>query len=215
MTVSEAIKTPIHAIAFPNQLVHALRKALQAEHTLEESRRAKREKRAANVSTEAAGASSVAGGTAATATSGLLGERAPDIETKKGISKKEQKRQAEAKATEAQQYANTNKTMNMQLSLGGATGKRLDWMTKHTPSGSSGFPVQPRASSGSQGQSKTSVGVGGPKVQVPSKKSLGDFREDKETGVGIQMRDVVAVLEPEPKERKALARAYFKMGSRK
>ena len=217
MTASDATRHLPQSIAFPNQLVKALRKAAQTEQALEEARKARREKRLANGSLSEAGGSSTASGNMAVAgTSGLLGERAPDIDTKKTSSKKEQKRQAEAKATEAQQHAATNKTMNMALSLGGVMGKKLSWMTKDSPSSNSGFPVLPRASSAPHGQAKNlASGPGTHKAQGLSRKSFGDFREDRETGAGIQMRDVVAILEPEPKERKSLARAYSRMGSKK
>lgn len=153
--------------------------------------------------------------------SGLLGERAPDVEVKKGITKKEAKRQAEAKATEAQQHAATNKTMNMALGLGGGAlfgGKTISWLAgKGDQSSRSGFPVPPRVNTSNKGESRNpaqagSSGAGG---QLPSgKRKFGDFREDKETGAGIQLRDLVSVLEADGKEKKALARAYSKLGLR-
>ena len=157
-------------------------------------------------------------GIAGSGTTGLLGERAPDVDTRRSVSKKEQKRQADAKATEAQQHAATNKTMNMALGLGGALfGKKLSWMTKDSPSGSNGFPVPSRASFNSQANSRTpnATGPGGSAGQTSGGKAFGEFREDKEFGAGIQMRDVITTLEPDPKEPKTLARAYMKLASKK
>ena len=153
-------------------------------------------------------------GTPAPGTLGLLGERAPDADSKKGISKKEQKRQAEAKVTEAQQHARTNDGIKMAL---GAIGKKLSWMQKDTPSSSNGFPVQSKTAPRSQVRISSGSGTGIGEVSgqsVQGVRRYGDFREDKETGAGIQMRDVVSVLEPEPKEKRALARAFAKLGSR-
>lgn len=180
----------------------------------------KREKRAANgmLSGDGSIANLASAGIAGSSTAGLLGERAPDVDTRRSVSKKEQKRQADAKATEAQQHAATNKTMNMAIGLGGALfGKKLSWMTKDSPSGSNDFPVTSRTSSNSQAHSRTHnmTGPGGATGQTSSGKAFGEFREDKELGAGIQMRDVITTLEPDPKESKALARAYAKLTSKK
>ena len=153
--------------------------------------------------------------------SGLLGERAPDVDVKKGITKKEAKRQADAKATEAQQHAATNRTSNMALGFGGGSlfgGKKISWLAgKGDQSGSNGFPVPPRVNTSNKGESRnpTLAGSAGAGGQLPSgNRKYGDFREDKETGAGIQLRDLVSVLETDGKEKKALARAYSKLGVR-
>ena len=188
----------------------------QSERTAEEERRAKREKRASNdgLSAEGGRANSISLGTSGV-TSGLLGDRALDIDIRKGVSKKEQKRQADAKATEAQLHADANKTANMSLSLGGSLGKALSWMNVNKPASNSGFPVTSRTNTGSQSQSKTANGVSsGHNSHKTGGKAFGDFREDKETGAGIQLRDVVGIMEPEPKERKALAKAYSKFATK-
>ena len=174
------------------------------------------------MSGEGGRADSASGGTSAPGTpSGLLGERAPDVEVKKGITKKEAKRQADAKATEAQQHAATNKTMNMALGFGGGSlfgGKKISWLAgKGDQSGSNGFPVPPRVNTSNKGESRNAAlaGSSGAGGQLPSgKRKFGDFREDKETGAGIQLRDLVSVLETDGKEKKALARAYSKLGLR-
>ncbi|KAL9114382.1 MAG: hypothetical protein Q9187_007474 [Circinaria calcarea] len=213
-------KMPSMTLAFPNQLVQSIRKASQVERGMEDERKAKRETRAANGMLSGDGSITSLGpaGIPGSGTTGLLGERAPDVDTRRSVSKKEQKRQAEAKATEAQQHAATNKTMNMALGLGGALfGKKLSWMTKDNPSASNGFPVPSKASSNSQTQSRNlnGSGPGGPTGQTSSGKAFGELREDKEFGAGIQMRDVIATLEPDPKESRTLARAYTKLASKK
>ncbi len=144
-------------------------------------------------------------------TPGLLGERAPDVDTKK-TSRKDQKRQAEAKASEAEQHAETNKTMNMALGLGGSLGKKLSWMQKYPSPSSSGTPLLSRVNTNTQGSSKTSgaqAGRRGP--QLSSVRRYGAFREDKEDGSGIQARDVVMALEADDKEKRALIKAHARM----
>ena len=142
-----------------------------------------------------------------------IGERTPDVDLKKG-SKKDQKRQADAKATEAQQHAATNDTMNMQL----GTKKKPSWMTSgRNTTSSGGFPVPSRVNTNLGAQSRPASGTvaNGSGVYAPKKTQFGDFREDKETGAGIQMRDVVLVLEPESKEKKSLSKALTKLRSKR
>ena len=205
--VSNGSHSPTATIAFPNLVAEALHKSAQEERTAEQERLTKRARRTAAVST----ASEVgASGPAAPGTPGLglLGERAPEVEVKKGSNKKEQKRQAEAKATEAQQQAATNKTTSMALGM-----KKRSWMTKDTnPSSGGSFGSSlnlPRVNT--QGLPRTSTSNVA-SSQLPMGRKLGAFREDREGGKGIQLRDMVAILETDGKETKALARAYTKLG---
>ena len=181
---------------------------------MEEARAAKRSNRNVNglLSGEISRAGSVSLGTPGSTASGILGERAPDVDSRKASTKKEQRRQADAKATEAQQHATTNSTLKMALG-----GKQLSWMTSNaSPASTTGFPGPPRVNTNQSSQSKLANGPGGGAGALPpGKKQIGDFREDREGGSGIQMRDVISVLEPEPKEKRTLARAYTRMGSRR
>ena len=208
--------TPPKTIAFSSKTAKHLGGLWRVDRTNEEGRKSKRERRAASGTAVGDGSrsGSVSFGTPVSNALGLIGERAPDVDPKKNVSKKEQKRQADAKHVEAQQHARTNDATSMALGFG----KKLSWMQKDTTSGSSGgFPVAQRANTVSKPQGITSTGTGGAgatgrSIQAASKWE--DFREDKEAGFGIQMRDVVFVLEPEPKEKKSLAKAYIKLGSR-
>ena len=56
-------------------------------------------------------------------------------------------------------------------------------------------------------------GMNGAGSGLPKSRVFGQFREDKETGSGIQLRDVVSVLEHDGKEKKALQRAYSRLGA--
>ncbi|MCJ1320104.1 hypothetical protein MMC15_005441 [Xylographa vitiligo] len=205
-------------IAFPNQTAQILRKLTTIERTTEEERASKRSKRTVSglLSGDAGRSGSLTGATPGAGTPGTMGERAPDVDVKK-LSKKDQKKQADSKATEAQQHAATNQTLKMQL--GGSFGKKQpSWLTntKATPN-ASGFPVQSRMTSGNQSHSKSASGTGpnGAGGLPQNRRQFGDFREDKEGGAGIQMRDVVMVLDPESKEKKTLAKAYVRLNSKR
>ncbi|MCJ1475485.1 hypothetical protein MMC13_004148 [Lambiella insularis] len=211
--ISDGATTP-NTITFPNQTTQVLRKTSGAERTIDEERAAKRNKRTVSslMSGEQSRSGSISGAASIPGTPGTIGERAPEVEVKKG-SKKDQKRQADAKATEAQQHAATNQTINMQLGGGGK--KKPSWMTsaKATPI-PTGFPVPSRLNTIAQAQAKAANG-GGAGGLPQSGRQFGDFREDKENGAGIQMRDVVMVLEPESKEKKTLAKATAKLNPEK
>lgn len=207
--ISSGNHTPT-TIAFPNSVAQFLRQEALAERAAEEERLLNRARRAASkVSTgdgNKSGTASVA--TSTPGTPGLLGERAPEVEIKKG-SKKELKRQAEAKATEAQQHASTTQTMNRALRIGGSLGKKLSWMDSSASSQSS---MLPRVNTGSQGASKMSAKTaGGAGSQLPMGRKYGEFREDKVTGAGIQLRDLISVMESDKKERRALQWAYTRL----
>ena len=209
--VSNGDKSPTVTKIFPNLLVNALRRSAQVERSFEEERLAKRGRRtaAANQAGDSSRAGSDSLGASGSGTPGLLGERAPDIETKKG-NKKDQKRQAEAKATEAQQAAATNQATSLALGLGGSLGKKLSWMQKD--SGPSGGTPLSRVNTNTQGPSRSATTNGlGSGNQLPIGRKFGQFREDRETGAGIQVRDIVLVLENDNRQKEALARIYSKL----
>lgn len=197
-----------------NRAARSLREIATSEKGAEEERLAKRARVAAAGALTGDGGriGSISVGASRQNTPGLLGERAPDVDTKKP-SKKDQKRQAEAKATEAEQHAATNKTMNMTLDLGGSLGKKLSWMQKDTSSSNRSGPLLPsRANNNPQGSSKVSAAQAARRGhQLPSVKQHGEFREDKEDGSGIQVRDVVMALEADDKEKRALVKAHARL----
>lgn len=199
--------------AVANKAAKSLQEIATSEKGAEEERLAKRARVAAAgaLAGEGGRIGSISVGTTRQNTPGLLGERAPDVDTKKP-SKKDQKRQAEAKATEAEQHAATNKTMNMTLDLGGSLGKKLSWMQKDTSSNRAGPLLPSRANNNSQSLSKTTAAQATRRGhQLPSVKKHGDFREDKEDGSGIQVRDVIMALEADDKEKRALVKAHARL----
>lgn len=212
--ISNGSGTPTTATAVSNPVVQTLSQLSRAERAAEEERLAKRASRATSGAAAAdnnkSGMNSLT--TSGANTPGLLGERAPDVENKRG-SRKEQKKQAEAKATEAQQHVATTKTMNMALGIGGSLGKKLSWMQKDSPSGGGGGSFMlPRVNTSSHGAPRSSAASGaGAGSQLPMGRKHGEFREDKENGAGIQLRDLISVLDSDHKEKRALARAYTRL----
>lgn len=210
--ISDTSQIPTTSTAFPNPAAHALRQIASAARAAEEERLAKRARRAASAAS--AGDSNKSGTTtlgASTPGTPALGERALDVETKR-VSKKEQKRQAEVKATEAQQHTATNQTTSMALGIGGSLGKKLSWMQKPGLSGSGASPILPRVNTGAQGASKSSAAASASSAsQLHRIRQYGGFREDKEAGAGIQLRDLVFALESDGKDKMALAKAYAKL----
>jgi hypothetical protein len=136
---------------------------------------------------------------------------APDIDTKKSSKAKDQKDAAARKVTEAQQHAATTKTMNMALGLGGVMGKKLAWMKGAADTAPSN-PYLPKTNTNASSSKAGGSSANGVGSNLPKTRMLGDFREDKVTGAGIQLRDMISVLEHDGKERKALQRAYHMQG---
>lgn len=185
-------------IQFANPVVHALQKITKDERAQEEERLAKRRRRAAKADSNGTGS----------ATAGLIGDVAPDVDTRRGSKNKEA---AAKKVNEAAQHAATTKTMNMALGFGSrATPSWMKRGTDTTPSNPY-LPNKPKA--GPQGSKIGASGGNGAGLGLPKSRVFGQFREDKDTGSGIQLRDVVSVLEHDGKEKKALQRAYSRLGA--
>lgn len=116
------------------------------------------------------------------------------------------------KALETQQHATTTKTMNMALGIG----KQKSWMTKGNDTGHVNTFLQ-KSNTAAPTSKAAASNVNGVASTLPKNRTFGEFREDKETGTGprIQLRDVVSVLEHDGKEKKALQRAYGRLGTQK
>ncbi|KAK4694302.1 hypothetical protein P7C71_g3257, partial [Lecanoromycetidae sp. Uapishka_2] len=134
----------------------------------------------------------------------------PELDSKKGSKAKDQKDAAARKATEAQQHAATTKTMNMALGLGGKMGKKLSWMKDAAdPTPSNPYLPKSKIASSSKAGGSGANGVGN---NLPKTRMLGELREDRVGGAGIQLRDMISVLEHDGKEKKTLQRAYHMQG---
>ncbi|KAL9034890.1 MAG: hypothetical protein Q9180_005157 [Flavoplaca navasiana] len=191
-----------------NPVTAALRKSYLADRKAEEERLAKRARRAkAENPDDTASATGSAGGSGA-ATPGSI---APDIplDMKKLPTKKELKRQAESRVSDAAQARATNQSLGM--ALGGA---KKSWMTGGTAAVHTN-PMLPKvntSTAGTAGSSQQPRTVNGlpPGSGLPRMRQF-DLKEDGPKGVSIQLRDLLFVMEKERKEKRALARAYLKL----
>lgn len=170
----------------------------ETERAQEEERLKKRQRR-----------EGIKSGSAFPSTSGALSEVAPEVE-KKGGKAKDKLDASARKALETQQHATTTKTMNMALGIG----KQKSWMTKGTDTGHvNTFLQKPNATA--QTPKAGASNANGLTSTLPKNRVFGEFREDKEAGAGIQLRDIVAILENDGKEKRALQRAYGRFGMQK
>lgn len=124
--------------------------------------------------------------------------------------KKEQKKKAEAQKNEAVNHTSANNTATQFLGGGGGLfGKKkktYSWLTG-SASGTS-TPAQ-IMTSGLPGTPTGKVVNAGPeKLTADGVRRLGTWREDREKGAGIQIRDWIVVLENDGREQRALQRAY-------
>lgn len=90
-------------------------------------------------------------------------------------------------------------------------GKKLSWMNKGADAGPSN-PFLQKTNTNAQAPKAGASKANGIGSTLPKSRIFGEFREDRETGSGIQLRDIVSILESDGKEKKALQRAYGRMG---
>ncbi len=199
-------------------LAKNLRTVASQDRNIEEARLAKRAKRANNVpgSATSAKASPVTPGTpGSAATPGLLGERAPEVPQKK-LTKKEQAKLANVKLDEAQQHRASNNTASFMLGGGGSRfGKKgkYDWMNAGARGSGSSTPgrIGP-GGIGSNIPDPLSAGTSGPgNHTMAGSKRFGEWREDHELGMGVQLRDWIRVLEADGHEKRHVVHALVNM----
>lgn len=178
-----------------------LRSVATKEQNSEESRHRKRSERAGGGAQRQA---SIAPGTP--------GSIAPES-NEKIPTKKEQKKKAEAKVSEAATHAAANMTTAQFLGGGGRSvfGKKkkggYSWLEGGSASGAS---TPGRINT--QGLPGTPAASGPPPVEkftVDGVRRLGIWREDKEKGRDIQMRDWTCILEADGRAKKTLQKAYL------
>lgn len=182
---------------------------IHRENSQEEKRATKRTKRNSNAILDEAGRAESIDPTVS-APSTPIGERAPGLD-KKSMTKKEAKKMQDSKATEAQQHAQSVETARMALSGGGRSmfgaKKSYSWLK---PGGkASGFssPSRPAPSTPTAGPEKSSAGE--PTPNQPQRR-LGIWREDQEKGAGIQVRDILFMLEADGRATRHVQRGYLK-----
>lgn len=189
---------------------------MNKDNSSEESRAAKRAKRGASaILGESAGnraeSADVPGSGASTP---ILGERAPNVD-KKGMSKKEARKMVDAKASEAQQHKQSVETARLATNsmLSGrmfGQKKTYSWLTQK-PGGGGGSPLSTpsRTNTGTPAAGSDKAGRGG-ETATFSTKRLGHWREDKEKGAGVQVRDILFMLEVDGRGSRHVQKAYSK-----
>jgi hypothetical protein len=175
-------------------LVKTLREAANTERAFEEARIAKRQGRPVDGILRTG---SVVPGTP--------GSVAPEPSAKP-LTKKEREKQDKGKQSVADSHAQANATTA--TFLGGKKKNKYSWMDAGAGSGAGtpsrintqGLPGTPGGSIGGMVEKQ--------RLTADGKNRMGSLREDKEGGRLIQMRDLIAVLESDGHERKALQSAY-------
>lgn len=185
-------------------LTVTMREAARQEREWEEARLRRRQKRRDGIVD-----------TGTPSTPGTPGSVAPDGE--KAPTKKELKKSQALKAAEANSHANQNMTSSMFAGLGGRSGlfgkkkaKSYSWMSAGQGSGTS-TPTKGGGGSGGGGPGAAPVAA----LTSEGRNRLGTWREDKERGKDIQLRDWVTVLERDGREHKTLQHAYMHLDSSK
>lgn len=191
--------SPKATIQISNALTSTMRKLAARERRDEEDRLAKRQKRAAVAS--------------ATATPSVPGTPS-DLVIPEKLTKKEQDRIKKLDQSTEHLHRQANQTASM--ALGGK--KKYSWMTGG-PS-KPAVPARINTSVGGAGSSHGNAsGAGGAapamdRLLVARDRKFGEFREDGSKGRGIQLRDLVHVLEVDGKERKTLMRTLARLSSK-
>lgn len=116
------------------------------------------------------------------------------------------------------------------MALGSGGGRNLfgkkkgySWLDKKPNAGQmTGFPVPSKLNTAVKADGAVSAGGGQSAVGgvvngtylPPGGRRIGEWREDRERGAGIQLRDLVSVLEADGKEKRVLAKMYSKLSSK-
>ena len=199
------VSGPHSAVDTSSPATEKVKNTTKKEVNLEESRAAKRTKR--DVSAIESEHKPDSGDVSASGTSTPLGEKAPGKMTKK-----EAKKMMDTKVSEAQQHQQSVETARMATNsmLSGrvfGNKKKYTWLTGGQ-STSSGFSTPSRGAAGTPGGGDR-TGRAGP-AAAPTKR-LGIWREDqKEKGSGIQLRDILFMLDVDGRGRKHAQKAYTK-----
>ena len=217
-------------VANPNKIAEVLNSVSQQERAAEEARLAKRARRAAadsdghrNSSVSTVGGAS----TPATMPSDTMADAADKRPTKK-----EQKKQAEAKASEAQMHKHANETAR--LAMGGSMAfggkkKTYSWLNKGkvAPAATPGPTPTPASINTTLNKSATpdsadaarpataGTATTTPRTVASHDKRFGKWKEESEKSPAIETRDVLLVLEADGRAPKALQLAYTEMSVKK
>ncbi|KAI9932278.1 hypothetical protein ASPWEDRAFT_51045 [Aspergillus wentii DTO 134E9] len=189
------------------------RMLMDRDNSYEEIRAAKRAKRSANaILGESAGSRSDSVDMPGSGASTPIGEKTPSFD-KKGVTKKEARKMHDAKASEAQQHQQSVETARMATNsmLSGrmfGTKKSYSWLNRGPATGS-GFSTPSRVNTATPAATPDKPGKSGEPAAAPTRR-LGAWREDKEKGSGIQVRDILFMLELDGRGSRHIQKAYSK-----
>jgi hypothetical protein len=191
-----------------------MRELAKQEREWEEARLRRRQKRKEGTA-DSTGSSAKAGNAAP----GTPGSVAPDGE--KTMTKKELKKSQLLKQAEANSHMNQNMTSSMFAGLGGKSSlfgkknkaKTYDWMNVGRGGSGTSTPTKGAPGGGKGVNGAAASSPGSMALTTEGRNRLGTWREDKEKGKNIQLRDWVAVLERDGREGKALQQAYLNLDS--
>ncbi|KAJ5743233.1 hypothetical protein N7533_010335 [Penicillium manginii] len=191
-------------------------RGLVGKETSSENRRAaKRTKRSTNaILGEGAGIQSTPADFTGSAPSTPIAERAPSFD-KKSMTKKEARKMMDNKASEAQQHQQSVETARLatnSMLSGRMFGAKKSYSWLKPGGSSSGFssPSRPAPPTPTPGPEKSSTSKSGEAASGPSKRRLGTWREDQEKGAGIQVRDILFMLEADGRGTKHVQKGYSK-----
>lgn len=137
---------------------------------------------------------------------GTPGSVAPED---KAPTKKEQKKKAEAKVNEAANHAAANVTIAQFMGGKNIFGKKkggYSWATTGA-TGGGGFSTPGRINT--QGGLPNTPSAGPAPLTQEGARRMGAWREDKEKGRNIQIRDWITVLESDGHDKRSLQKAYM------
>lgn len=193
-----------------------MRDLAKQDRESEEARLRKRQKRKDGITDT--GATPSRSGSVAPGTPGSV---APD--TEKAPTKKESKKAQAAKTAEANNHMNQNQTSSIFTGLGKKgglfgkkkTGKTYDWMNVGQGGSGASTPSRttPGLGKGGPGGPGGGASPGAMALTTEGRNRLGTWREDKEKGKNVQLRDWITVLEGDGREVQALQRAYVHLDS--
>lgn len=185
---------------------------VEKDNSSEEARASKRAKRSASAILGEGGTKSESRETPGSAPSTPVAEKAPSLD-KKSVSKKEAKKMVDARASEAAQHQQSVETARMATnsmlsSRMFGTKKSYSWLNRGPATGS-GFSSPSRANAATPAPGSEKPGRSGETNTVTSKR-LGTWREDKEKGAGVQVRDILFMLELDGRGSRHVQKAYSK-----
>ncbi|KAF4954677.1 hypothetical protein FGADI_5144 [Fusarium gaditjirri] len=202
------VAPPLKLPKVSSYMTTTMRDLARQERDWEEARLRKRQKRKDGIPDS--GATISRAGSVAPGTPGAVAPEAP-----KAMTKKEMKKNQQMKAAEIDSHQSQNTTSSLFAGFGGKSGlfgkkkagKTYDWMTRGSGTSTPTRNV-PGAGKGPGGLGAVPAPAN-MAMTTEGRNRLGTWREDKEKGRNIQLRDWVSVLERDGREGKALQKAYL------